>query len=131
MNESHHETSGRSALKGWLVTLIALHSYGVFIVLVLAPSWGLELGGWEARFPLFFVRQAGVFHLILATGYLYEYFAHGTARLMVFAKTCATVFLLAETALDTVPWLVPFSGVTDGLMALAGYLAFWWGGKKG
>jgi hypothetical protein len=131
VNESHPESSSRSALKSWLVTLIALHSYGVFVVLVLAPSWGLELGGWEAKPPLFFVRQAGVFHFILATGYLYEYFSRGTARLMIFTKTCATVFLLAETALDSVPWLVPFSGVTDGLMALAGYLAFCWGARKG
>jgi len=130
VNESQQSFLSRPALKGWLVTLIALHSYAVGFVLLALPAWGLELGGWEVKPPLFFVRQAGIFHFILATGYLSEYFYHRTATLLVFTKTCATVFLLAEAAMDSVPWLVPFSGITDGLMALAAFLFFGWGAKK-
>jgi len=38
--------------------------------------------------------------------------------IMVAAKALALLFLLSCAALDGVPWVVPFSGVTDGLMGL-------------
>ena len=34
-------------------------------------------------------------------------------------KSIAVVFLFLTSALDSVPWVVPLSGVGDGLMALA------------
>jgi hypothetical protein len=129
MNESAMRATSGATLRGWLIVLIAVHSYAVGVVLLILPSWGVGFGGWEAKPPLFFIRQVGVLHFILATAYLYEYLAHRTARLLVFTKACATLFLLAETALESVPWLVPVSAVTDGLMGLAVFVLFRRGGE--
>jgi hypothetical protein len=99
----------------WLVVLVALHSYLVGGLLVFASEWTLAFAGWKAGESLFFIRQGGVFHLVVATGYLLEYFRHGGIWLMLVAKTTAVVFLLSlASTVDA--WSVPFSGITDGLM---------------
>jgi hypothetical protein len=102
-----------------LVVLIAVHSLVVGLFLVLVPGWGARLGGFGAVSPLFFARQAGVFHFVAAAAYLVEYFRYRGVLLLAITKSVAVVFLLATTALDEVPWLVPLSGVADGLMGLA------------
>ena len=63
----------------------------------------------------FFPRQSGAFHIILALGYLWEYRAHQTIRLMLLAKATAVVFLLIMSPWKEA-WSVPFSGIFDGLM---------------
>jgi hypothetical protein len=103
----------------WLVVLIALHTYGIGVALLVLPEWALRFGGWETIPPLFFPRQAGVFHLVLGTGYLAEYLRLRSVWLMLIAKACGSFFLLAATLLATVPWFVTFAGVVDGLMGLA------------
>jgi len=103
----------------WLVVLIALHTYGIGVALLVLPEWALRFGGWETIPPLFFPRQAGVFHLVLGTGYLAEYLRLRSVWLMLIAKACGSIFLLAATLLATVPWFVTFAGVVDGLMGLA------------
>ena len=90
-----------------LVVLIALHSYGVGLTLMFATSWGTKFGGWPDVAPLFFARQAGVFHLLIATAYLLEYFRSGTVILLASAKATAVVFLLAMMAVEPAPWAVP------------------------
>jgi hypothetical protein len=105
-------------LEWWLVVLIALHTYGIGVTLLALPEWSLRFGGWETIPPLFFPRQAGVFHLVLGTGYLAEYFRLRSVWLLLMAKACGSVFLLAATLLATVPWFVTFAGVVDGLMGL-------------
>ena len=102
----------------WLVVLIALHTYGIGLALLVLPEWSLRFGGWETIPPLFFPRQAGVFHLVLGTGYLAEYFRLRSVSLLLTAKVCGSVFLVAATLLATVPWFVTFAGVVDGLMGL-------------
>jgi hypothetical protein len=99
-----------------LVVLIAVHSYAVGLALVFATEWGARLGGWDRVAPLFFARQAGVFHLVVATGYLLEYSRDRGVSLLLVTKAIAVVFLFSSTALGNVPWVVPFSGVVDGLM---------------
>jgi len=107
-----------------LVVLIALHSYAIGFVLLFAPLQGLRLGGWsEGAAPLFFPRQGGIFHVVIATGYLVEYFRRGGVTLLLIAKGAATVFLLGAALLTAVPWSVPVSGVGDALMGLAMLLA--------
>jgi hypothetical protein len=102
-----------------LVLLITAHTLGVGSMLLFAPAWSCQVfGGWTALGPLFFPRQSGIFHFILAFGYLHEYFRHRGVTIMVAAKALALGFLLACAALDAVPWVVPFSGITDGLMGL-------------
>ena len=108
-----------AALEPWLVSLIAAHTVGVGVMLMFAPVWSCTVfGGWPALGPLFFPRQSGIFHFVLAFAYLLEYFRYRGVTIMVVAKSLAVVFLLACAALDSVPWVVPFSAVTDGLMGL-------------
>jgi hypothetical protein len=100
------------------VVLIALHSVGVGLFLVLVPGWGARLGGFGAVSPLFFARQAGAFHFVAATAYLVEYFRYRGVLLLAITKSVAVVFLLITSAVDEVPWVVPLSGVADGVMGL-------------
>jgi uncharacterized membrane protein (UPF0136 family) len=106
-------------LEWWLVLLIAFHTYGIGVALLGLPEWALRFGGWETLPPLFFPRQAGVFHFVLGTGYLFEYLRLRSVSLLLTAKACGAVFLLAATLLATVPWFVTFAGVADGLMGIA------------
>ena len=106
-------------IERWLVLLVALHSFGIGTGLLLVPVWALTFGGWVEIPPLFFPRQAGVFHFVLAIGYLLEYRQTRGVRLLLTAKSLATVFLIGATLLTSVPWLVPFAGVADGMMAVA------------
>jgi len=105
-----------------LVVLIALQSYAVGAFLLLLPEWSARLGGFERVAPAFFARQAGVFHFLVATAYLLEYFQRGSVTLLLLAKSCAVVFLLAMTLLEPGPWIVPATGVADALMGIAAFV---------
>ena len=107
----------------WLVSLIALHSFGVGLVLLTVPDWALRLGGWPGGIePDFFGRQAGIFHVVLATGYLVEYLRHRRVELILVAKSIAVAFLGLCWLLFDVPWPVPLCGLADGAMGLAALL---------
>jgi hypothetical protein len=108
-----------AALERALVGLIALHSVVVGLFLVLATQWGARFGGFPSPVPLFFPRQAGAFHFVVASIYLVEYFHYRGVFLLVMTKSIAVAFLFLTSAVDSVPWLVPLSGVADGLMAVA------------
>jgi len=105
-----------------LITLVALHSAIIGVVFILAPNFTMQFGGWERIEPVFFGRQAGAFHIVLAAGYLMEFAKYRGVRLILIAKSFAFVFLLVYTIIDPLPWAVPASGVIDGLMALV----VWW-----
>jgi hypothetical protein len=106
-----------------LVVLIALHSYAVGLALLFLTERGARLGGFGEVTPLFFPRQAGAFHLAVASGYLVEYRRHRGVSLLLITKAIAVAFLFSVTALGEAPWVVPVSGVLDGLMGLAVALA--------
>jgi hypothetical protein len=108
-----------AALERALVVLIALHSLVVGLLLTFATDWGARFGGFPSPLPLFFPRQAGAFHFVVAGIYLVEYFHYRGAFFLVMTKSMAVVFLFLTAALDSVPWLVPLSGVGDLLMAVA------------
>jgi len=110
-----------------LVFLVALHSAIIGVVFMFAPNWLVRFGGWEGIDPVFFGRQAGAFHLVLAVAYLIEYFNYDGIRILIMAKSFALVFLLVCTQVDPLPWAVPVSGVGDGLMALL----VWWVHRQG
>ena len=101
-----------------LIVLIALHSYMVGAMLFAVPDWALRFGGWDGIQPIFFGRQAGVFHFALATAYLIEYFRYRGIATLLTAKSIAVAFLLGTWLLSSQPWAVLISGVGDGLMAL-------------
>ena len=63
--------------------------------------------------PLFFPRQAGAFHFVVAGVYLVEYFVYRGVLMLVMTKSIAVVFLGIVTLLCPVPWVVPLSGVGD------------------
>jgi hypothetical protein len=111
--------AGLEKLERALVVLIAVHSVVVGLLLTFATEWGARFGGFPSPVPLFFPRQAGAFHFVVAAIYLVEHRHYRGVFLLVLTKTLAVAFLLLTTALDDVPWLVPLSGLGDGLMAVA------------
>lgn len=107
----------------WFVVLVALHSYAVGIGLLILARFTLPLGGFSLPEDLFFVRQGGVFHLVVATGYLLEWQRYRSIGLMLVAKGLATVFLgLSWLSSSAPPWLVGASALQDGAM---GAVALW------
>jgi hypothetical protein len=109
---------------GPFVALVAFHSVAVGVILAFLPGWGARFGGFDPVSPAFFARQGGVFHIVLGIAYWVEYRRTGSVTLLVFAKACATIFLVAATLLGGVPWAVPASAAGDALMGMA---AFWLG----
>lgn len=110
-------------LLGPYVWLVALHSYAVGAVMLLFPGLAVSVGGFPEPETLFFLRQGGVFHLVVATGYLLEFRRSGTVGLMVFAKTVATIFLgLSWWFSPHAQWLIAASALGDGAMGAAA----WW-----
>jgi hypothetical protein len=105
-----------------VIILVALHSFGFGIALLWAPAWGFKFGGWDEVSPLFFARQSGIFHIVVATGYLIEYYRYNGILLLLTAKGLATVFLLASALTGEHAWVVPFSGVADAMMGIVVFL---------
>lgn len=100
------------------VTLVALHSLGVAVALLAFTEPAVRLGGFPGADPPFFARQVGVFHLVVALVYLFEYARERSVVLLVTIKTVAVVFLAANLLLDELPWSVLLSALGDGAMAL-------------
>lgn len=122
-NEASREGFSWHRAESCLIVLIAIHSYTVGFFLLFLTRWGAAFGGWGEVTPLFFARQAGIFHVAVATGYLYEYFRYRGIGLLLTAKILAVLFLgsmmmVAEPA----PWAIPLSAVGDGVMGLVAYL---------
>ncbi|MCP4901747.1 MAG: hypothetical protein GY906_32690 [bacterium] len=117
-----YEFSGLARLELWLVLAITLHTLIVGLMLLVVPAWATKFGGWVDADPLFFTRQAGIFHVVLVCAYLLEYFRWRSVSMIVIAKSIAVVFLLGATLLDSVPWAVPVSAVLDGGMALVTFV---------
>jgi hypothetical protein len=102
-----------------LVVAIALHSLVVGLLLAFATEWGARFGGFAAVSPLFFARQAGAFHFVVAAAYVVEYFHYRGVLLLVVTKTIAVLFLGVSAALPDAAWVVPLSGLGDAAMAVA------------
>ena len=112
------EDSRARLLSAWVV-LVALHSYAVGTFLLFATEWGARFGGFGAVSPLFFARQAGIFHFVIATAYLVERFVHGGVVILLVAKATAVAFLLTMWALGVDAWSVPLSAAVDAAMGIA------------
>jgi hypothetical protein len=98
------------------VYLVAAHSLAIGAGLVAVPDFATTFAGFGPVRPLFFARQAGAFHFVLATGYLIEA-RRGEVTFLVAAKLLA-VLLLGWAALEGAPWSVAFSGAADGAMGV-------------
>lgn len=122
---------GNLSLERCLIVLVALHSAIVGIILLGFPSWAAEFGGWGNINDVFFIRQGGAFHIVVAIGYVMEYFRHRTVSLLLTAKTLATFFLVFSWLVDlSGAWALPLAALGDGLMAV---VVLWVhrGAKKG
>jgi hypothetical protein len=109
-------------IEKWLIVLIAIHSYAIGVFLLFFTRWGTALGGWSEVEPLFFARQAGIFHIVVASGYLLDYFRHGSITFLLVAKIMAVAFLGGVMVVEPGSWTIPLSAVGDGVMALVVYL---------
>ena len=102
--------------------LIAFHSIGVGIGMVVSPS------DWIAYFNItpsdhrFFITQGGVFHLIMAIAYIMAASnPTDNEKLIVFSiivKFCATLFLLTYFIFINQFGIVFLSGISDFCMGL-------------
>lgn len=105
--------------------IIAFHSFCVGVGLITAPSELFEFFGYSKCTERFFPTQGGVFHIVMAIGYIMGALrVHKTEDLVVFTiivKLCATVFLLIYFIALKQTWLILFSGLSDGLMGLIVY----------
>lgn len=110
-------------LEGWLVTLIVAHSLAVGVMLAFFPAWAVRFGGWEHPDSLFFIRQGGIFHFVVAFAYSYEWLRLRGVTILVATKSIACLFLVTVTVMGEGAWSVPFSAVGDGMMGLVALVA--------
>jgi len=106
----------------WLVILISLHSFIVGVAFMIAPVWLVRFGGWPGIDPVFFGRQAGIFHVVLATAYIIEYSRYRGVWVMISAKCYAVLFLGVMCLVEPATWAMAVSAAGDGAMAAL----MWW-----
>jgi len=105
-----------------LLALVGIHSIAVGIGLMAHPASVFEFMGYARCSEPFFPTQGGVFHIVMAVGYLMAAAdPSGNRCLITFAvvvKLLATAFLVFYwSAIDRIP-VVLVSGVLDGLMGV-------------
>ena len=122
-SESLEQDSFWQRVETWLIVLISIHSFVVAFFLMFFTRWGAAFGGWGEVSPLFFARQAGVFHIVVGVGYLHEYFRYRGIAFLLVTKVLAVLFLVSMMMVaEPAPWTIPLSALADGAMALAVYL---------
>ncbi len=108
--------------------LVALHSFAVFLGLLLLPAQQLSLFGLENYRASFFQAQGGVFHLVMSVAYIMAAkYIDETPALIYFsisAKSIAVVFLLIYYVTVESAWIISLSAIGDGIMAAIIYLLY-------
>jgi len=106
----------------WLLWLVAIHSVGFGISLIVLPISVIELFGFRLA-EKFFAVQGGVFHIVVALAYIMAALDLGRAKKLIIlsctAKFMATIFLLSYYFFVKHIFMVVFSGIADFLMGLA------------
>lgn len=85
------------------------------------PGSVLRAGGLPPA-PVFFVRWAGVLHLVLALGYALEWVRFRRVSLLVVAKAATAVFFVAVGLGQGLPPLLLLAVTVESTMATAGAL---------
>ena len=111
--------AARERLLAVLVALIVLHSAVLGLAAIVAPEWGLRFTGFGDASPMFFPRQVGVFHVVVAVAYAIEWRRYRGVVILLAAKSAAVLFLGLELLAGPRPWIVPVSLAGDAAMALA------------
>jgi hypothetical protein len=95
----------------------------VGLFLTFGTEWGARFGGFGETRPLFFARQAGAFHFVVAIVYVVELFRYRGVLLLVLTKSTAVVFLgLTVLLVPGSPWVVPLSAAGDAAMGIVVFL---------
>ena len=106
----------------WFLWLIAIHSIGFGISLVILPIPVIEYFGFQLE-EKFFAVQGGVFHIVVSLAYIMAARdPENSQKLIVLscsAKFMATVFLISYYFFVSHIFMVIFSGIADFLMGLA------------
>ena len=106
----------------WILWLIALHSLGFGISLIILPISVIELFGFHLV-EKFFAVQGGVFHIVVSLAYIMAArdLAHSKNLIILSctAKFMATIFLLSYFFFVNHIFMIIFSGIADFFMGLA------------
>lgn len=111
-----------------ILWLVALHSAGVGVGLILHPDWLMLRTGYLPINEPFFIVQGGVFHLLMAIAYSMAardlVRNRGLTLFSIIVKSAAALFLILYWLLAARIAVVLFSGIVDGLMALVIAMAY-------
>jgi hypothetical protein len=120
-------TVNRRLLLQWILWLIAIHSIGFGLALIIFPSEWIEYFGFQLQ-EKFFADQGGVFHLIISLAYIMAALAPESSRKLIIlsfvTKFTAAVFLFSYFLFDRPIIMVFLSGVGDLLMGLAIFISY-------
>jgi hypothetical protein len=115
---AHDEAGPAEVAELLLVSLAVAEGALVGAWLGALPALALRTGGFPPA-PLFFVRFAGVLHLLLGFGYGLEWIRFRRVTLLVTAKALTALFLLATLFGEGLPPLMSVALVVEAGMALA------------
>jgi hypothetical protein len=105
----------------WVLWLVALHSIGFGISLIVLPVSVIEFFGFHLA-EKFFAVQGGVFHIVVSLAYIMAALdlTHASKLIILSctAKFMATIFLLSYYFFEKHIFMVAFSGIADFFMGL-------------
>jgi len=103
--------------------VVAAVSQGVLLGgwLALLPDLALRAGGFPSA-PAFFVRLAGLLHLVLALGYALDWTRSRRVTLLVAAKAATALFLVAAWIGEGLPGLLVGAVPLEAALSLCGVL---------
>lgn len=107
---------------------VAAHSIFMGLALIAQPAFLMEWSGFKSGYERFFPAQGGVFHLLMAAAYslgaINPQKYHFLIVFSVLVKAAATIFLFVYCFAVEFKWIILVSGVSDGVMGTAIYIAF-------
>ena len=105
----------------WILWLVAIHSIGFGISLIVLPIPVIEFFGFHLE-EKFFAVQGGIFHIVVSLAYIMAAQDLENANKLIIlsctAKFMATIFLLSYFFFVNHIFMVIFSGFADFLMGL-------------
>lgn len=111
-----------------VLLLITAHTFGVGIVLIVAPNHVMSFFGFVELESRFFQMQGGVFHIVISYAYWHAFrnpirYEH-LVVFIIFVKAVATVFLLSYYFFIEPIIMVLLSGIVDAAMGAVLFLLY-------
>lgn len=105
-----------------VLIIMAIHSFFIGIGLVIQLPMIMDLFGLGHIEQPFFPAQGGIFHVLMAVAYITAALrpeGNGTLiNFIIVVKITATVFLFFYFTFIQNIWMILFSGICDGILAL-------------